>query len=298
MTREDKLLARILFKNKIHESHGEAFEGIFTKIMSYKEPTFRQIRPWGRCGDRKNDGYIPEKGIYYQVYAPIEPTTKYNEALKKAKEDFEGLIKKWDNVLEYYFVFNDKYNNAPAIMYDELDEIKTKYDLENTDIILAKHLEDILFSLDDDKIMDIIGFLPSNIEEINLDFSILHEVVEYIMKKSSSNKEIIDYPDWNEKITFNELENTIAHKYLEAGLLNIDEVENYLINNSTFSSEEIRNKLNQIYLELKKHYKGEELFMAIIEAILPRGDVRYFSAIFAIMSKYFSTCDIFENPKR
>jgi hypothetical protein len=31
--------------------------------MGYTETDFQQIKPWGRIGDRKNDGYIQSKGI-------------------------------------------------------------------------------------------------------------------------------------------------------------------------------------------------------------------------------------------
>jgi phage-related protein len=29
--------------------------------MNYAEPDFKQIKPWGNIGDRKNDGYIRSK---------------------------------------------------------------------------------------------------------------------------------------------------------------------------------------------------------------------------------------------
>lgn len=40
MTREEKHISRILFKNKIHEADGQKFEDLFSAIMNYKEPDF------------------------------------------------------------------------------------------------------------------------------------------------------------------------------------------------------------------------------------------------------------------
>ncbi len=70
MTTEEITLARIFFENKVRKSDGNAFEDLFTQIMNYAEPDFEQIKPWGNIGDRKNDGFIRSKGIFYQVFAP------------------------------------------------------------------------------------------------------------------------------------------------------------------------------------------------------------------------------------
>ena len=70
MNNQEKALARNQFKLKIHEANGQAFEDIFTVIMNYAEPDFQSIKPWGNIGDRKNDGYIKSKGIFFQVFSP------------------------------------------------------------------------------------------------------------------------------------------------------------------------------------------------------------------------------------
>ena len=69
MTKNQKAKARIFFENRILKADKQAFEDLFTEIMNYKEADFRSIKPWGNIGDRKNDGYIRSRGIFYQVYA-------------------------------------------------------------------------------------------------------------------------------------------------------------------------------------------------------------------------------------
>ena len=64
MNSEEKAIARILFKIKIYESNGQAFEDLFTAIMSKSNSNFRPVKPQGTIGDRKNDGYDHENGKY------------------------------------------------------------------------------------------------------------------------------------------------------------------------------------------------------------------------------------------
>jgi len=85
MNNQEKALARKLFKLKIHEANGQKFEDIFTAIINYVEPDFQSIKPWGNIGDRKNDGYIKSKGIFFQVFSPEEITKSYVSVVKKLR---------------------------------------------------------------------------------------------------------------------------------------------------------------------------------------------------------------------
>ncbi len=298
MDREEKYITRIIFKKIIYEADGNKFEDIFTKIMSYKEEGFQQVKPWGNIGDRKNDGYIYGKKIYFQVYAPEKPEDKHHEAIKKAKDDFHKLLNQWD-VGTYIFVFNDKYKGHHPDLRKELETIQNEHSLEKSELLVAKDLENYLYGLQDDQIFEIVGFPPNN-EAISfeLEFEIVREIVDHIMQYGASKKESISAPDWYEKIAHNDLGNTIAEKCLEIGAMYINEVDEFLNNNSEFTSEEIRSKLNQIYLDKKEAmFHGETLFEAIVEEMLPSGSMKYFNGIYAIMAKYFSTCDIFEDYK-
>ena len=58
MNAQERSIARMIFKCKIHEANGQAFEDIFTRTMEYANEECRSIKPWGSIGDRKNDGYI------------------------------------------------------------------------------------------------------------------------------------------------------------------------------------------------------------------------------------------------
>ncbi len=67
MTRDEKYIARILFKNKVYECDKQAYEDLFVRIMQNDNVNFEPVKPQGQYGDRKNDGFDKVKGIYYQV---------------------------------------------------------------------------------------------------------------------------------------------------------------------------------------------------------------------------------------
>jgi len=157
MTNNQKAQARIFFENRILKADKQAFEDLFTEIMNYKEPDFQSIKPWGNIGDRKNDGYIKSRGIFYQVYAPEDIRKSYPNVIKKIKTDFNGLMKQWSNVREFYFVINDKYKGVNADSEQLLQDIKEDNELSESKFITAKDLENILFSLSDDQIIKITG---------------------------------------------------------------------------------------------------------------------------------------------
>src|SRR4051812_41975987 len=107
MNSDEKALMRILFRNRILESNGQQFEDFFTAVMQAANPQFKQVKPQGPIGDRKNDGFDPTRGSYYQVYAPEEPKHSESEAVSKLKTDFAGLKLHWDKispVKEFRFV--------------------------------------------------------------------------------------------------------------------------------------------------------------------------------------------------
>jgi len=297
MNSQEKALARNQFKLKIHEANGQAFEDIFTAIMNYVESDFQSIKPWGNIGDRKNDGYIKSKGIFFQVYSPEEITTSYPNVVKKLNEDFKGLLTQWSPVNEFYFVVNDKYRGVNADCEQSIQTIKQDHGLTNAGFKTAADLEDLLFSLDEDQIFSIVGFLPDP-ASIQLDYSILSEIISHLMSLSlpKTQDSSIIYPDWDEKITFNNL-GSLEAKYLNGGFLQIGSLDEYLDNQSIFFADEVKDKVREIYTECSNNYSGSELFWEIVNMISTKPETNFQSAGIILISKYFETCDVFKEPQ-
>jgi hypothetical protein len=94
------------FRISFLESKGDGFQSLFEKVMSKAYPgDFMPCRPWGKVGDKKNDGYLPSKRTLFQCYAPNEMAAK--AAIKKINEDFEGAKIHWEEFFDTWaFVHN------------------------------------------------------------------------------------------------------------------------------------------------------------------------------------------------
>ncbi|CAM3231941.1 ABC-three component system protein [Filibacter tadaridae] len=298
MNSQEKTILRIMFKNKIYKCDGQAFEDLFTSVMNYAEKDFKSIKPWGNIGDRKNDGYVKQTGTYYQVFAPEEIEKSYPNTVKKLHTDFNGLIEQWSPVNSFYFVINDKYKGVNADAEQEIEKIKEVHGLENAAILTAKDVENTLFELEEDQIFSIVGMLPDPGNIKNIDYSILNEVIAHIMElplqTNVDGKMVL--PDWDDKIQFNHLSDTVAG-YLNTASYQLYNLEAYLSDNSSFVADTLRDKMNEVYQQEKTNKSGDQLFMAMVQQLTPKQTQPYQNTVIIVMAKYFETCDIFEEPK-
>lgn len=301
---QDKLtLARTMLENRILKANGKAFEDLFAEIMTLANRDFQRIKPWGDIGDRKNDGYIRKEATYYQVYAPENPVNKHLDAIKKMNEDLEGLIKAWSPVEKFYFVFNDKTLGIHPDADKEMQNLIKKYKLKDGGILTAKNIDEIFIKLDESSICKIVGFLPDPRVFLNLDYNVLDEVIEHIMRLPyQKNKQKIAYPDWSQKIHFNNLSKEFE-EYLNEASQQLYQLENYLDHNPS-QAEEIQKHVVSAYNEIidNEQFKstcvtGDNIFWELIEKCMPGKENCYLKPVIIILAKYFEACDIFEEPK-
>ena len=226
MNIQEKAIAHICFKLKIYQKDGYEFQNFFTSIMNKYDSEFTPIKTQGNIGDRKNDGYIPSKGIYYQVYAPEKVDA--TEAISKIENDLDGLIEYWSDkcpIKEFYFVMNDKYKGAYPTINVKILEVGKKYNI-TAKLLLASQIENIFFQLKDEEIIEILGNIISVPIE-NLSFSSLNDVIEGIMKMPFKiNESLIAPAEMEEKIKFNNLSGEVS-KILNEHSIYIGKIKEY-----------------------------------------------------------------------
>lgn len=313
MTNEEKWLARVIFQKQVHSLSGQAYEDFFSTIMQHANSNFRQIKPQGQFGDRKNDGYDPTTGCYHQVFAPDDTRKKPTDAVKKANTDFKGLKTFWQSICpikSYKFVLNDRYRGSFPEIEQTLALIKRDHTLDDASSLLARHLEDIALNLPDDKIVAIVGIIPSPSSMVSVKYSILNDIITHVMnlKIPIDVSQILSAPDFDKKISFNGLSRPVGSLLITASYQR-STVDDFFRRNSSFIKQSLRDSFNQMYLDASRSIpisepsppsRGDRIFFEILHKATPgpsktSKDVQ--DAVLVLMAYYFESCDIFEDPK-
>jgi hypothetical protein len=316
MDATQKLLARKLFKLRVHEAQATEYQRLFEKVMGYRFQEFVPIKPYGNVGDGGNDGYIPSTGTYYQVYAPEAPASSPTiaKAAKKVADDFVLLLEHWQEVrpiCAYCFVFNDKYLGSPKPVEDALAVIRKSHNLDAR-VFLAKHLEAEALQLPDDQVFDVIDTIVSEpVVFPPVDFTVLGEVIGHVMgtKVPVDGDALLKAPDFEEKIQFNGLTKGVAG-LLTAGSYQREVVVDFFSKNSEFARQKLRDHIASMYRE------SLQRISALIADPRERGDLVFFDlrgrmtppktessalasaqeAVTVVIAFYFEACDVFEDP--
>jgi tetratricopeptide (TPR) repeat protein len=201
MTSLDKKYVSLQFWLQVHQKTGTEFQTFFERIMERAYPDFQKIRPYGKEGDKGNDGYRPDAGIYYQVYAPRDPGDKESDAAEKFKEDFEKLKTGWDKIStikELNFVYNEKGSGLTIILEAARAELKGANPAIGFKIFTPKDLEPIFLSLSSEEIAAL-GFdidsrnavRNTRVQLEKLDEDIDREHGEFVLRVLGNIKDII-----------------------------------------------------------------------------------------------------------
>ena len=184
----DRNYLSLQFRVKIYTKNGTEFHSFFENIMEKAYSDYQKIKPHGIEGDRGNDGYIKNSGIYYQVYAPEVPSIKLAEAVRKLKEDFEKLKKNWNEIKEikeYHFVFNNKYSGSIQKLEKAISELEKENSGIKFLIFTSKKLEELFFSLDKDDILTL-GFDINSTKAVSNAYEYL-KIVEVELDRENGN---------------------------------------------------------------------------------------------------------------
>lgn len=306
MTREEKYLARIILKNKFYEADKQSYEDLFTKIMQNQDSNFKQVKPQGKLGDGKCDGFNEKTGDYFQVYAPEDLNGNEATMLSKMDSSIAGLLDFWEQrnfkVKRFNYVVKDDYKNVYPLLYTNAKKISEKYKIE-CKIITCKNVEDIFIKLTDENIFDIIGIIPDPLNIENVEYDVLHEVIGFLLnsKVPKISESIPVLPDFDKKISFNSL-SKITGEFLNAGQRQGFVIKEYFELNSKFFKEELRQIFNSIYKQAlneipESETKNDEIFQYILDKSSPKDNFAYYNAVYILMAYYFEYCDIFETPK-
>ncbi len=276
---------------------GNAFQDFFGDIMEKCHPgDFQRVRPWGRVGDRKNDGYLWSRRTLFQVYAPNDMTAA--EAITKIDQDYHGALPYWEQYFDYWtFVHNARRGLAPDVLRKLLD-----LNDHHPSVTVAgwgfEELRQNVFTLDLADLASLLGEAPSQRDMLELRFEDLQEVLRAVAaQEPPADPEIRPVPPG--KLLRNGLSGS-TQVLLEAGMRKAALVEAFFNQHPepTFG-DQIAQALKRKYERLQGLRMDPDVIFHELQTFAggsQRGQSRYEAAVLAVLAFFFEACDIFERP--
>lgn len=292
---------------------------ILTKYYKKLGKTYEMPDFYG--GDRKNDGWVVEDAIFYQVFAP----TRLKESLKKEiqdkfEKDLKGLLEiiyenqEWGGILkEFIFIVNTFDTNLPQDserFFDSVvDRLKNQYKINFFyRVVNTEYIREILEDIDDIEVLKQI----STVLHVKgmIDFNAITEtlIIDLIIKISSNLNDkfmgSVEDISYDRISTIKKIEiNNLGEKKqeIEKIISNLDVVEravNHINQEITFEDkfERVRDCVITKYNILAKKEQGIELYEELVREMLiySNNDWNLENAMRFLIVYIFDKCDIFE----
>lgn len=286
------------------------------------------IMPDQYGGDDKNDGYVKDQDIYYQIYSPVRlKHSLHSEIEKKFKDDLDGLLnvlykkKKWTSKLkEFIFIVNTIDNNLPKDSENKIDSISSslmnkyniefEYSLRNLD-----YISDILYVIEDinvlEKICDELNLThlinPNSLTAemfVKLIIIMSEKIIDEFINKNFNNENSYIRVRSDKKIEINNLENIKSRiENIFVKLYIVDEAVKIL--NEDITGEDsflkVKNCIIETYNNLSEKFSGIELYEKILIEVnkllknTPYCEEK--NCVEMVVLYIFDKCDIFKKEE-
>jgi hypothetical protein len=278
---------------------GDAFQDFFATLMELRYPSgdFVRVRPWGKVGDRKNDGFLRSKRQLFQCFGPenIRPIAK---CIAKIKEDFNGALPHWKQYFDrWIFVHNDP-NGLPPDVVKVLLDLSAKHAP-----LVAIHwgLSDLLAEFKQLLSSDVETFLgpaPGRKDVVGVRVEDVRRLLEHIaLQPEPMNVDV--RPVHGSKLRHNQLSEAAA-TLLKAGMTRAEVVRKYLrgiADQTRYDRVAAAFKLR--YETLKADGLAPDDILASLQRFVSGDSIAtpaHQAATLAILAFFFEACEIFERP--
>lgn len=284
------------FENVWRRVRGEAFQDLFSSIMEKRHPAdFQRTRPWGRDGDRKNDGYLKSARTLFQVYAPNELTA--SQTMTKIHEDFQGALDYWrDHFDRWVFVHNSGEGLGPQVLRTLLD-LGAAHPSITIESWGFEELRAIALALSEDELTSLFGTPVSRRTLAATGMPDLIPVLEHISRLEPTPEPDLR-PVPGDKLTQNLLSHHVK-VLLKAGMSREALVRQYFHRHADpRQGDKIAAAFTTKYQELRAASSPDEVFAGLQrwaggdEVGAPHKQ----AAILAVLAYMFQECHIFERP--
>jgi hypothetical protein len=284
------------FKVAFLEKKGDEFQYFFSTVMGKRYPAdFIAVRPWGKVGDRKNDGYLKSKRTLFQVYAPNDISAA--ECVSKINDDFGGALPYWKQYFDTWaFVHNSMRGLGPDVTARLLE-----LDSEHAQIsVLPWGFEEIrleVMKLGEPELASLFGPAPTRQGLVDLGLSDLVPILDHIARLRA-----VGEPDLRpvpaDKLQRNLLSDDVAG-LLRAGMSRADLVRKYFKLKPTLQ-DQIAETFRLQYAALRATPATPDEIFAALQRFAGGDTVAApgrQNAVLATLAFFFEECDIFERPE-
>ncbi|NOU33301.1 MAG: hypothetical protein HOO96_35845 [Polyangiaceae bacterium] len=254
---------------------------------------FTRLLPWGKDGDRKNDGLLRTRRMLFQCYAPNE--LKAAAAVAKIKDDFAGALTHWRAHFDtWVFVHNSRQGLGPQIV-TALRDLGQKHAPLTVEDWGYEELRQQTFALSEADLSSLFGPAPTRRKMISLGLEELAPVLDQIARLPPPlGLDLRPVPA--DKLQRNMLSPSVQ-TLLTAGMSRADLVRKFFRLKPNLQ-DQIAESFRARYAELRKDHAPDAIFRELQrfaggDSVLEPGAQE---AVLAALAFFFEECDIFERP--
>ncbi len=276
---------------------GTTFQDFFERLMGFAyKADFMACRPWGKSGDRKNDGFLKSERRLFQVYAPNEMTEA--KAVSKIQEDFEGAKGYWGSLFDKWVFAHNATDGLPP----HVQKVLLNFEEANPPITLdpwcLEEFRVVFRRIPLDDLVVWFGPAPTAETKAKLGFKDLRVVLEHLSGQSTApGQPVKDVP--RGKIEANALSESVA-TLLKEGMVKAPLVTQFFEKwHDPTLGERIAKSFRAKYESLRENSTPNEIFTELqawaggANRCTPEHEM----AVLTVMTYYFERCDIFEEPR-
>lgn len=277
------------------EARGQAFQDLFADIMEKSHPgDFHRVKPWGRLGDLKNDGYLTSERLLFQVYAPSALAATQTNA--KMEADFEGAQAVWAPYCSGWVFVTSEHEGLPAPVELKLLELGARYDGVTVASWGYEELRSLVFELSDADITALLGPAPSMTDVVDVRYADLEPVLEGIAARLTGRD--LDLSPVNAgKLDANGLSDWVK-LLLSGGIQGSNRVADYFHDHfSPTKGDEVARAFAGEYISLRDQAMPPDDIFTGLRVYAGGGSVlppRLEAALLALLAYLFERCDIYE----
>jgi hypothetical protein len=287
---------------RLSEVDGDAFETLFQEIAAALwGKAFQSTIPMGSRGDLKCDGFHSGTGACYQCYGPRYGRVDVGEALAKIDSDFRGAKEHWGDLLgRWCFVLGVYRDKTPSEIVLKVAALSGELGVP-AEILHRDHIIDLAHGIETSKRTEMFGKAPLPADMIRrVTYENIGRALAFIRADSTASPtELIPLPpDINTKIAFNILPASVRH-FLTVGSTSADNVKNYLLARAEpDEADRMAEGFSRRYAEVKAEgAEPAQIFQQmVVFAGGATGEPDREAAALAIVTHFFTTCEIFERP--